>query len=91
MNKTIILTLIVITAILGFSAIDQQAHATSMTFTEDTIITEDMTIGSGETWTIDDGVTLTIDSEVTITIEDDGIINNPSGTIDNSGTININN
>ena len=63
----------------------QPAEAASITFTTDTTISTDQTIGVGETWTIDSGVTLTIASGVTITNR--GIIEN-SGTIDNNGFFN---
>ena len=84
-SKTILTLIIAITAILGFSSINQQAYAASMTFDTDTTITTDTIIAEGETWTVNEGVTLTIDSGVTIT--NFGIINN-NGFIDNFGTIN---
>jgi len=91
-NKILITSIIAITAILGFSVLDdQQAHAASMTFTEDTTITTDQTITSGEIWTVNPGVALTINPSVTVTVDNGGTIHNfgtiHAGKIDNDGVI----
>ena len=66
--------------LLGFLGVSQDVSASSMTFTTDTIISANQTIGNGDTWTINPGVTLTIDSIATLIVEN-------GGTIINDGTI----
>ena len=66
----------------------QPAEAASMTFSSDTTISSNATIGAGETWTINPGVTLTIAPGVTISTIYGSTINN-LGTINNTGTFNV--
>jgi len=80
-----ILGIAVFSLMILFSVPD--AHAASMTFNVDTIISSDQTIANGEVWIVQPGVTLTINPGVTVTVDSGGTINN-QGTINNSGTIN---
>jgi hypothetical protein len=64
----------------------QDAHATSTTFTTNTIITSDQTISSGDAWIVNPSVVLTINPGVQIIVESSGTIAN-FGTIANSGNI----